>query len=660
MPKEKCQFCDKTIIVTDAGKSKYKKVECLHCHEYMCFTCFQDYVMNKDIENESLDIKCPSCHKLYSEEFITTNLGTQARFTSYNEMMKEVYFVRENALLRELSYYNDIQVKLKMMIKGMDMVSERLKKEIKVIQDDLRDKNLDLRIIKDREYLEMEKWLTTNTKCYTVNSVNIAKYLKLQEIKAKYNDEMKLFEQTDINPLRERLRDLELKEKDIRTQYEIKFKTLQDYVNAKDLDSEAESQITIADYKYAFERGIEIQHFTSLEIPEENKLEENKGEHKKVDKSINVPCPNNNCTAFLCKWKCSVCDIDVCYQCRTIKNKTDKHVCKEEDLETIRLINSTTKKCPNEKCTAMIEKNLGCQVMFCTRCKTSFNWKTMRILGEKDNRHNEYFIQHMANLNKNTNPGNRNTRLTSDIVNCEYGYIFNSTKSIQIENNLKRNGIKTLIDGKEFFTTFHIINERVGEFHNILTEQNGENKDAELRKYRVLRYNNLISKEQWKSTILSIEKKYEYANERKNIASVFCIILTQCLDELSKCNIEDAPAIVKRIENYRIHHNKLVYKKIALHKNAPARGRSYMRNDDDVGFINQRDNDNYYRYNKTSINHMFLTPEYVKTNKYYNINSILFKPWKKLSVLTILPEITTVAGPLPSLTLDTSIFRQFF
>ena len=37
-------------------------------------------------------------------------------------------------------------------------------------------------------------------------------------------------------------------------------------------------------------------------------------------------------------------------------------------------IESTTRLCPNRNCQVPIEKNMGCDHMFCTRCQTSFNW----------------------------------------------------------------------------------------------------------------------------------------------------------------------------------------------------------------------------------------------------------------------------------------------
>jgi hypothetical protein len=44
-----------------------------------------------------------------------------------------------------------------------------------------------------------------------------------------------------------------------------------------------------------------------------------------------------------------------------------------EFLAVVR-IESSTRLCPNLKCQVPIEKNMGCDHMFCTRCHNQFNW----------------------------------------------------------------------------------------------------------------------------------------------------------------------------------------------------------------------------------------------------------------------------------------------
>ena len=49
-----------------------------------------------------------------------------------------------------------------------------------------------------------------------------------------------------------------------------------------------------------------------------------------------------------------------------------------EDFLVAARIETTTRLCPNTRCRVPIEKNMGCDHMFCTRCKTRFNWSDVK------------------------------------------------------------------------------------------------------------------------------------------------------------------------------------------------------------------------------------------------------------------------------------------
>lgn len=85
-------------------------------------------------------------------------------------------------------------------------------------------------------------------------------------------------------------------------------------------------------------------------------------------------CPN--CNGFISSsYKCGVCEIKICKDCREIKDKN--HQCNSETVETIKLLKDDSKPCP--KCAIPIFKIDGCDQMFCTSCKTTFSWKTNKI-----------------------------------------------------------------------------------------------------------------------------------------------------------------------------------------------------------------------------------------------------------------------------------------
>lgn len=100
-------------------------------------------------------------------------------------------------------------------------------------------------------------------------------------------------------------------------------------------------------------------------------------------------CPGDDCRGFLdSKFKCSLCDTKVCKDCHEIMEDEDEHECLPENIETAKLINSQCKPCP--QCASLIYKLSGCNQIWCTQCKTAFDWTTGKI--ENTNIHNPHYF----------------------------------------------------------------------------------------------------------------------------------------------------------------------------------------------------------------------------------------------------------------------------
>lgn len=114
-----------------------------------------------------------------------------------------------------------------------------------------------------------------------------------------------------------------------------------------------------------------------------------------------MPCPSEcGCRGFISsEYKCGTCDIKVCKKCHM--QKTDKHVCKKEDIESAKMIMRDSKPCP--KCKTAIFKISGCNQMFCTVCHTAFDWETLKV--ETGIMHNPHYYEWLASK-KNNNPVN--------------------------------------------------------------------------------------------------------------------------------------------------------------------------------------------------------------------------------------------------------------
>lgn len=118
-----------------------------------------------------------------------------------------------------------------------------------------------------------------------------------------------------------------------------------------------------------------------------------------------MPCSNENCNGYLSsQYKCDLCFMFTCPECFELigYNKTDQHVCNEDSVKSAQMIKKETKPCPN--CGVRIQKQSGCNQMWCVECKTAFNYETLTI--DKGPVHNPHFYEWQATLNNGTAPRN--------------------------------------------------------------------------------------------------------------------------------------------------------------------------------------------------------------------------------------------------------------
>lgn len=129
-------------------------------------------------------------------------------------------------------------------------------------------------------------------------------------------------------------------------------------------------------------------------------------EKKKIDESRRVfimPCPVADCRGLLSQaYKCGVCETYVCPDCHVVKRsrEDDEHSCNPDTVKTVAAIKKECRACP--KCAANIYRIHGCNQMFCTVCKTGFDWATGRVSGGQV--HNPHYFEWMAQTGR-TNTG---------------------------------------------------------------------------------------------------------------------------------------------------------------------------------------------------------------------------------------------------------------
>lgn len=103
---------------------------------------------------------------------------------------------------------------------------------------------------------------------------------------------------------------------------------------------------------------------------------------KELDKKAFIQrCPVHECKGFVSQaWKCGTCNTFSCSTCRQPKKSRDDpdHVCKQEDIDTVKLLTDGTKPCPT--CATLISHISGCSQMWCPGCNCTFDWNTGRTV----------------------------------------------------------------------------------------------------------------------------------------------------------------------------------------------------------------------------------------------------------------------------------------
>lgn len=115
-------------------------------------------------------------------------------------------------------------------------------------------------------------------------------------------------------------------------------------------------------------------------IREEQKPEEQKP-HKEKTHGFVRQCPADKCRGFLStQWKCGLCEKWTCPDCHELKGISSdcEHKCDPNSVETAKMLKQDSKPCP--KCQCLIFKISGCDQMWCTQCRTAFNWINADII----------------------------------------------------------------------------------------------------------------------------------------------------------------------------------------------------------------------------------------------------------------------------------------
>ncbi len=259
---------------------------------------------------------------------------------------------------------------------------------------------------------------------------------------------------------------------------------------------------------------------------------------KKEIKKFIMPCPVSDCRGYLSSaYKCGVCNINVCKDCLLIKKDSETHECKEEDIQTVKEIRSSTKPCP--KCGTRIQKISGCDQMFCTSCNTAFGWTSGKIL--VGNIHNPHYFEYINR--RGTGAGNPLDFQCGGIVRYEQinrwfeqqkaPYMLYKFRNIELPVEIK---IGQCV-AKNFNTLTMFINSIVrmaGEIRDYRLREIHRPNNTELR---IKWINKQIEKNNYLITLARREKEYNFTIEEQQLYRMISDVMNDFLNNILVLNI---------------------------------------------------------------------------------------------------------------------------
>lgn len=263
----------------------------------------------------------------------------------------------------------------------------------------------------------------------------------------------------------------------------------------------------------------------------------------KEKKAFIRPCPVDDCRGFLSsRWKCGVCNVNVCSDCLGIME--EEHKCNSEDVESAKIIQSKTKPCP--ECGARIMKSEGCDHMFCTACDTGFSWRTGLKISNSKNTNPYYYEWLKRNGNNSRVAGDVRCGGAPGVNDLQYHLRKYDTMLINF-----RNLHRCLMH------TYHI------EMPRYNPANLGDNTDL-----RVSYLMNKIDEKHWKDEFGSRLKKQEKYEDIFNIFSMFYESMSEFLIQLINTTDQgEITDLCMSIKNFRKYINNQFVNLVEIYNN---------------------------------------------------------------------------------------------
>ena len=360
-----CIICDERMTIS-------KVVNCPYCDFTTCRTCVRKYVLNET------EPKCMNCKKVWTRAHQNTVLKPSFVNKELREHLERVYYEHEMALFpATIEVIEDRRL------------TTKLSREFRILQEQIHSMSAKLRYL-DIIVKENNRILELSKKSPVMYSDYKAEELQRQ------TDEVTLQYKTQKREIHEHRAHLNAIHTLILMAPEERKVVMSNYIDGANPEEILQTLQQMGSFEDAVRRS----------------------------KTCFVrACPIESCRGFLSKqWKCGICGIFTCSKCNipilpknlqgslfgessntsicesdvlpnTNEEETD-HICNPDDIATAELLAKDTKPCP--KCGTGIFKIDGCDQMWCTECRTAFNWRTGSL--EIGHVHNPHYFEYQRRM----------------------------------------------------------------------------------------------------------------------------------------------------------------------------------------------------------------------------------------------------------------------
>jgi hypothetical protein len=381
-----------------------------------------------------------------------------------------------------------------------------------------------------REFLD-----TSFSICYRKNVLRSAREIILVDSEKKHLPELMLRAEALLKSMeiRKELNENLVKMRDVRKSLKeldrIPFETK----NLKDIEEIIEMKTILK----KIINGLETEDLNLSEAYSTLYRKYRYGQRTSVHKVVS--CITSGCKGFLDNdFKCGLCNVEVCSSCHM--QKGDEHECKQENIDSVNLIQEETHPCPN--CNTNIFKIHGCSQMFCTNCHTAFNWDTGRIAtGRVHNPHyfewlrtrNTIMPREMGDVPCGGMPGLSYVQQHMKVVGVPVPYIVYSTSIYKMA---------VFLQDKEM--------RRYPVHHG---------RDDMLDIVSIDFLADIITEHQWKSKLFNIEKTREMNTEKRLILDMILAVFIDYFNAILTTDLmEKIISMLDELEELRNYFNSCI------------------------------------------------------------------------------------------------------